>query len=204
MNRPLGRLVRSLGLKASLYWVCHLDLREQPPDIQHAPAGVTLVEVTPEDVAAAADALVADQDWYGGKDALGYGAFRDQKLVGLQWIWFGDRYREQRGFWPLDAGEAKSVQLVTVPRERGSGIATALKAYSARDLRRRGFSGLYSRIWWNNTSSLRVSAKAGWRRVALVAMLGHRSSDGCIQVTLPLARPWLRRARIGRAPGSAL
>jgi GNAT superfamily N-acetyltransferase len=204
MAQALGRLMRSLGLEAGLYWVCFLDLRGQPPGKALAPSGVELREVTAEEVACASDALMADQDWYGGKEALGYGAFRDQELVGLQWIWFGDRYREQRGFWPLDAGEAKSVQLVTVPRERGSGIATALKAYSASDLRARGFTGLYSRIWWNNESSLRVSAKSGWRRVALVAILGHRGRGRCIQATLPLARPWLRRARVVSKPRTAL
>jgi len=31
-----------------------------------------------------------------------------------------------------------------------------------------GFVRLYSRIWWTNTASLRVSEKAGWTRVGTV------------------------------------
>ena len=48
---------------------------------------------------------------------------------------------------------------------------------SAEQLRLKGFSRLYSRIWWTNVASLRVSEKAGWSHVGTT-----------LQVTLPGVR----------------
>ncbi len=69
-------------------------------------------------------------------------------------------------FWPLAADDAASVHLMTAAPERGKGLATRLKQCSAERLRAMGFARLYSRIWWTNTASLRVSEKAGGRKSA--------------------------------------
>jgi RimJ/RimL family protein N-acetyltransferase len=69
------------------------------------------------------------------------------------------------------------MHLITLPKYRNRGFATALKQMSARSMAERRFTALYSRIWWTNEPSLRVSAKAGWQRVGTL-----------LRVSLPLRR----------------
>jgi len=127
--------------------------------------------VTAEDVAVSSDASIRDCDWYGGSDSLGF-AIRDAtgRMACLQWYWFGSRY-QSASFWPLSPTEAVSMQLLTLPEYRNRGLATALKRLSARSMTDRGFTALYSRIWWTNEPSLRVSAKAGWQMVGTLLRL---------------------------------
>lgn len=125
-------------------------------------------EVSREDVLACDDEGVRVRASYGGDEALAFAVRRHGQIVCLQWYWFGDRYR-QRNFWPLREGEAKSVDLYTVPAQRGKGLATILKVYSAAAMKEKGFRRLFSRIWHSHTASCRVSEKAGWRNIALVA-----------------------------------
>jgi len=167
---------RRLGFQYECYRVLRLPLSgatQQPtPDL---PPGCSFAEVTTEAVAGGRDALIRDCDWYGGSDAVGF-AIRDttSRIACLQWYWFGSRY-QSASFWPLSPTEAVSMQLVTLPEYRNRGLATALKRLSARSMADRGFTALYSRIWWTNEPSLRVSAKAGWLRVGTL-----------LRVSLPL------------------
>ena len=137
------------------------------PDLQQ-PYG--FAEIDEEDILRADEELIREQASYAGAEAWGFGIYRDDRLVCVQWLWYGERYKT-RNFWPLQEDEAKSVQLVTVPSEQGKGLATKLKQFSARRLREHGFTHLYSRIWWNNYASIRVSEKAGWRHIATVIEL---------------------------------
>lgn len=60
------------------------------------------------------------------------------------------------------------MQLVTVPTERGKGLATKLMQFSATRMQETGSSRLYSRAWWTDYASIRVNEKAGWRQKATV------------------------------------
>lgn len=114
-----------------------------------------------------ADATIKEQADYAGIEAHAYACFDDERIVGVCFYWFGNRYL-QRNFWPLAAGEAKLVQIISLPEMRGRGVATTLVAQSCRDMMQRGFHQTYARIWHSNTPSLRAFERAGWRRIALV------------------------------------
>jgi len=163
---------RRLGFGYECYRVLRLPLSaaaQQPsPELER---GCSFKEVTAEDVAVSSDASIRDCDWYGGPDSLGF-AIRDAtgRMACLQWYWFGSRY-QSASFWPLSPTEAVSMQLLTLPEYRNRGLATALKRLSARSMTDRGFTALYSRIWWTNEPSLRVSAKAGWQMVGTLLRL---------------------------------
>lgn len=163
---------RRLGFGYECYRVLRLPLSgatQQPsPELER---GFSFKEVTAEDVARSSDASIRDCDWYGGPDSLGF-AIRDAtgRMACLQWYWFGSRY-QSASFWPLSPTEAVSMQLVTLPAHRNRGLATALKRLSACSMADRRFTALYSRIWWTNEPSLRVSAKAGWQRVGTLLRL---------------------------------
>ncbi len=163
-------IARALGIEYSCYRMFSLDLVSLP-EPNPPPPGYRCAEVTEDEVREARQPAIQADAWYCGNDSLGFGVFFGSDLVALQWVWFGDGYRRRRNFWPLERNEAKSVELVTAPEYRGLGLATCLKQFSARRLAAKGFVRVYSRIWWNNWPSIRVSEKAGWRSVALVVEL---------------------------------
>jgi GNAT superfamily N-acetyltransferase len=135
------------------------------------PPGYRFAELSPVDLQACPFAELQDCQEYGGAGAQTFGIFRDDGvLVCVQCIWFGERYR-QSAFWPIEPDAAVSMHLVTAASEQGKGLATRLKQHSAWQMREGGFHRLYSRIWWTNASSLRVSEKAGWSRVATILEL---------------------------------
>lgn len=143
-----------------------LDTTRKAPD--PSIEGYRFTELLPADLEACPYTELRDCDWYFGPGSCAFGVFRkDGALACAQWLWFGDRYG-QASFWPLAANEAASVQLITAAPERGKGLATGLKNYSAQQMRQRGYSRLYSRIWWTNAASIRVSRKAGWKEVGMV------------------------------------
>lgn len=162
-------LLRRLGFGYSCFRIFALPLRAvASAGAGTLPEGYRFAELSARDVANSAFAELRECEWYGGQGAHLFGILRyDGVLVCMQCLWFGERYR-QREFWPLAADDAASVHLVTAASERGKGLATRLKQYSAGRLREMGFAHLYSRIWWTNTASLRVSEKAGWSQVGIV------------------------------------
>ena len=120
-----------------------------------------------DDVRSCTDALIREQLVYLGAETHAYACYREGRIAGICIYWFGERYRK-RNFWPLADGEAKLVQIVTVPSLRRSGIATELIVSSCADMLSKGFSRAYARIWHSNTPSVRAFERAGWSRVALV------------------------------------
>lgn len=114
-----------------------------------------------------AEPLICEQAHYLGSESYAYACFLDNCVVGLCIYWFGERYK-MRNFWPLNEGEAKLVQIVSVPKMRGRGVATVLIMSSCRDIIQKGFRRAYARIWHSNTPSLRAFERGGWTRVALV------------------------------------
>lgn len=111
--------------------------------------------------------LIRDQASYLGEDAYAYACWLDGRLAGVCVYWFGARYLK-RNFWPLRKGEAKLVQIVSVPELRGRGVASALIAASCRSMMKQGFHRAYARIWHSNVASIRAFERAGWTRIALV------------------------------------
>lgn len=120
-----------------------------------------------DELATSSELLIREQAGYLGPEATAYGCAQEGDIVATCHYWYGDRYRT-RNFWPLAEDEAKLVQIVTAPRARGQGIATALIAHSTNEMFRLGFKRLYARIWHSNGPSLSAFERAGWRRVALV------------------------------------
>lgn len=114
-----------------------------------------------------ADPLIREQVGYAGPGSLAYACFDHDRIVGLCFYWFGDRYLK-RNFWPLHDGEAKLVQIISLPDMRARGVATILIASSYRDMAQKGFSNTFARIWHSNTPSKKAFERAGWKRIALV------------------------------------
>jgi GNAT superfamily N-acetyltransferase len=173
-RRTLG-LLRRLGLDYAFYYVYSLSLdASRTPD--PLPAGCRFAELTIDDLHASSVEALRDCDAYAGRDARLFGVFgEDGALACVQCIWYGERFAAQ-AFWPVESDAAVSMHLVTAPDQRNKGFATRVKEFSSCRLREAGFKRLYSRIWWTNAPSLRVSEKAGWARVGTlveVAFLGH-------------------------------
>jgi GNAT superfamily N-acetyltransferase len=166
----MERMARWILGKYSCFKIYSLDLNQ---DLPIASSDFDFAEVTAEQVKSAERQELRERAWYGGEGSYGFGAYDGDKLVCLQWYWYGERYKCQRNFWPLARNEAKAVEIYTLTEYRGQGIATFLKMWSAVVMKERGFRRLYNRIWHSNHSSIRASQKSGWGQIATVIQL-HR------------------------------
>lgn len=164
------RVAQSVLGDYAIYRIYELDLAalKDADSSALSEKGYDCREVSQEDVRACEDEGLRVRASYGGDGALAFAVRWHGQIVCLQWYWFGDRYR-QRNFWPLQEGEAKSIDLYTVPAQRGKGLVTILKIHSAAAMKKKGFRKLSSRVWHSHTASCRVHEKAGWRNIALVA-----------------------------------
>jgi RimJ/RimL family protein N-acetyltransferase len=171
--------LRRAGLNYACFKIFTLRLSDTAVDrIGALPAGYRFAELSLSDLQSCPFIELKKCQEYGGAGSQTFGIFReDGVLVCVQCVWFGERYR-QSAFWPIEPDAAVSMHLVTAASEQGKGLATGLKQHSARQMKERGFGRLYSRIWWTNASSLRVSEKAGW---------------ACVAIILELFLPWARR-----------
>lgn len=169
MGRRALAFLRRMGFRYSCFKIFTLLLHSTSTAREETlAAGHRFGEVSSTDLRASPFSELRDCEGYGGQGSHLFGIFRDDGvLVCMQCVWFGDRYH-RHAFWPLEADDAASVHLVTAAPERGKGLATQLKQRSAGRLREMGFVRLYSRIWWTNTASLRVSEKSGWTQVGTV------------------------------------
>ena len=186
----LLRALRRCGFDYACFQVFSMDLTA--PGVENLdalPDGYRCEEITPDELRASPFESLRECAWYGGENACLFAMRRaDGIATCLQCIWFGDRFAQQ-GFWPLGPHDAVSVHLVTTEDERGKGLATYLKQQSAKRMRDRGFTRLFSRIWWTNTASLRVSEKLRWSRVATLLELKVPGREK------PVRFAWRKRAR---------
>jgi RimJ/RimL family protein N-acetyltransferase len=130
-------------------------------------SGAALVDADATLFKGDADSGIRSLADYDGTDAVSFALLREQRPVCGCSYWLGERYRQQRGFWPLRQNEAKLVQITTAASHRGQGLATALIALSSRRMAERDFTRLYARVWHNHEQSLRAFRAAGWNEVAL-------------------------------------
>lgn len=158
----LKRLVRSLVGDYGIYRIFAVDL---PQPVAPLPPGITIRPIDAGDLERSEDPELRGRAWYGGEEAQGFGLYAGDELAAIQWYWWGERYRIRRNSWPLGDGSAKSVELYTKPEFRGRGFAALLKLHTGQAMAERGFHRLFSRIWYSNRPSIRVSEKTGWRRV---------------------------------------
>ncbi len=152
------------------------------------PQDRTTFRVLPVDalvISSSTELLIREQAGYAGPGAQAYACFDGSRMVGVCFFWSGSRY-QSRNFWALKDGEAKLVQIVSVPDMRGHGVATMLIEQSRRDMMQRGFTKAYARVWHSNTPSLRAFDRAGWRRIALVLEINPFRQS----------RPWRIRIRL--------
>jgi RimJ/RimL family protein N-acetyltransferase len=163
----LKRLARLLLGEYSVYVVLQRHAVQAPAPLPPQADGYRVSLVDRATIEASADAVIREQAGYAGDGALAYACWAEQRIVGLCFYWHGQRYL-QRNFWPLQPGEAKLVQIITVADMRGRKVAPTLIVRSCADLMQQGFRTAYARVWHSNTPSLQAFAVAGWTRRALV------------------------------------
>lgn len=129
----------------------------------------TLTPLTVEDLAAASFPEINALTAYAGDEALCYGLHDDGELACACWYWFGERYRQERGFLPLGPREAKLIQITTAKEARGRALARRLIGESSAAMAGQGFETLYARIWRGHAASEKAFAAADWCKVATIA-----------------------------------
>lgn len=175
MKLPVGKLVRSV-VGDYQYWRLFRLRLSDPVAIGPDHDSIQPISQIP---AAIADDGLRGRSYLQGSDSQGFGYFIEGELAAVQWYWWGARYAQSQRLpgWQLPDDAAKSVDLYTVPRFRGRGLALQLKRVTPSFMARRGFHRLYSRIWHSHTESIHISLKTGWTPVGAylsVAPLGVR------------------------------
>jgi GNAT superfamily N-acetyltransferase len=127
-------------------------------------------EVSATSIAANTNDLVRAQRSYAGAESMSFACLVEGRIVGLCFYWYGERYRN-RNYWPLTGGQAKLVQIVTVPDMRGRGVARGLISYSTARMLELGFTRLLARVWLTNAPSRAAFVAAGWRQIAIVVRI---------------------------------
>lgn len=161
------KLARLLLGDYSVFQVYSRPTQSASPCQRRHPQHLTVVPVDEAAINSSLDPLIREQVGYAGPGAHAYACIEKGRIVGVCFYWYGDRYL-QRNFWPLVEGEAKLVQIVSLPDVRGQGVATMLIASSCHDMGKKGFHHAYARVWHSNTPSLRAFERSGWTRTALV------------------------------------
>lgn len=166
----IGRALRVVLGDYAIWRIYRCDLADhRPADLSAWLAqGYQFREVSRAEIEASGNADIRARAFYAGEGAHIFAVCHRGEIVCLECFWHGERYR-QRNFWPLEEGQAKAVEIYTAPEWRGKGLATALKAYTDGWMKEHGFRHLFSRVWFTNRSSCRMSEKAGWKNVAIVA-----------------------------------
>ena len=167
MKTLLKKLLRSFLGEYSAYYIYASPAVATVPVRRQANSPFRVGPVDALAITSSQDPLIREQAGYGGPGSHAYACFEENRIVGICFYWFGDRYRT-RNYWPLVESEAKLVQIVSILEMRGRGVATQLIARSSQDMMEKGFSRVYARIWHSNIPSLRAFERAGWTRVALV------------------------------------
>jgi hypothetical protein len=183
MKDLLKALARALLGEYAAYHVLRQDRGGAAAAPQSADYRVVVLERVA--IEACPDPLMREQAGYAGEEAIAYACMHGEQIVGLCFYWYGARYLK-RNFWPLKAGEAKLVQIITSPQMRGKRVAGTLIAASCADMLGRGFGTVYARVWHSNEPSLRAFAGARWTRCATVVEVN------------PLRRPRPIRLRLRR------
>lgn len=163
MKNLLKALARGLLGEYAAYHVLSRDREGAPAPV----SAYRVVAVDRAAIEASSDPLIQEQAGYAGEGAFAYACMHGEQIVGLCFYWHGERYLK-RNFWPLKEGEAKLVQIITLPQMRGKRVAGTLIATSSADMFNRGFNKMYARVWHSNEPSLRAFAGAQWKRCASV------------------------------------
>lgn len=185
------KIARTLFGDYSAYYIYSRSIEDISPYPQGTTAAFRVESVDESMINSNTDPLIREQAGYAGAESCAYACFDGDRIVGICFYWFGNRYRK-RNFWPLVDGEAKLVHVISHPEMRGRGIATMLITSSCRDMMQKGFCRTYARIWHSNTPSLQAFERAGWMRVALVIEIN------------PLRRNWPIRIRLNSKKYSKL
>ena len=163
----IKRLARKLCGDYALYRIYALDLQQE---IQQTPTPAKLKIITQvKELEQSTNDDLRKLVFYQQPESLCFGAYVEDRLAAVCWVWYGETYRSQRNFWPLQEGEAKLVQIVTDVTYRGMGLAPALINFTARSLKERGFHRVYARIWHSNAPSVQAFSKVNWKYIAFVA-----------------------------------
>jgi GNAT superfamily N-acetyltransferase len=176
MKEWLKRLLHLVLGDYSVYRIYTRPTGGVPPVRSAKGAGFVVREVDAPELLASQDGLIREQAGYAGDGALAFACFDGDRIVGVCFYWFGERYLK-RNFWPLEPGQAKLVQVITLPEMRGRDVASTLVANSLYALRDKGFERSFARIWHSNTPSLRTFGRTGWSYVATVVEINPLRSS---------------------------
>lgn len=152
-------------LDYSIYVIYQYDLAENINSLNN---DYEFRIISQHDLAKCDNQLISKNAWYAGEGSHTFACFKDKNIISICVYWYGERYKKNRNFWPLQNHEAKLVQLFTLPKNRGQGIASMLISYSSKMMVKQKFKNLFSRVWHSNLPSRKAFEKNNWNAIATV------------------------------------
>ncbi|TMM45276.1 hypothetical protein [Colwellia ponticola] len=147
--------IKKLLPKYELYRVYNIPLNYQIIDIK---TNLIFVNLALTDYSN--HALYKNTAGYKNTESYGFGLLKDEKLVAIQWYWFGQRSKEL-DWWsmPDDSIMSMHIQVDTCYQNRG--LSTVLKSFALKELSEAGFKNVYSRVWHNHLASIAMNRRLG-------------------------------------------
>lgn len=171
-------------------YCCSRVPSEPPPALSDE---LACMRVTKAEILSAGRQEIREEAWYAGEDSAPYACALNGDIVSIRFFWFGRRHAAG-GLIPLGDGEAEAVRTFTVPEFRGKGLARALGLFSTYDMMvNRGFSKLYSRIWFSNYPAIRAKLDR-FEHISTVVTMQTRIWRKELRWTLPVRKRRVRSA----------
>lgn len=186
LKRAFKRLAHALFGRYEHYYLIYRDLGAGAPPPIECPSGVAvggdaaLACCTDSEVCAFASIVKP-----GARAAV---LSVEGHAAAAAWVWYGDLYRQLRGYWPLATNEGEVMHVVVARDQRGRGLGKAVTRLITREAAGLGLRRLYGRVWVNNTPSLRSFAGAGWSVAGRVIGIRPFGLPLLIRVFLPRRR----------------
>jgi hypothetical protein len=165
----IKKLVKNLLPNYELYRVYKISLKKQqsPP-----PKGFNFINLKLDDYSS--HALYNVTAKYNNSESYGFGLLIGNKLVAVQWYWFGECSNEL-DWWPISDDSIMSMHIQVETCYQGRGLSTVLKGLALNELLTAGFHNVYSRVWHNHYASIAMNKRLGATQEGWQGTIGSKS-----------------------------
>jgi len=164
----IGNMVKKFLPNYELYRVYKIPLKQNSLTLT---TGFTFANFTLADYSK--HALYKETATYNNIESYGFGLLDGNKLVAIQWYWFG-QHSNELGWWPVPTDSVMSMHIQVDTYYRGRGLSTVLKGLAINELSAVGFNNVYSRVWHNHFASIAMNKRLGATQEGWQGTIGNK------------------------------
>lgn len=165
----IKNIIKKLLPKYELYRVYNIHLNFQVIDIE---TNLTFVNLALADYSN--HTLYKETAIYHNTESYGFGLLEGEKLVALQWYWFGSRCKKL-DWWSIPDDSIMSMHIQVDACYQNRGLSTVLKSFALKELSAAGFKNVYSRVWHNHLASIAMNRRLGAMQEGWQGTIGNKN-----------------------------